>query len=279
MRGKAKKPTMNRRKRRITPACAGKSFSTSSGCASGRDHPRVCGEKVVYSRYDQESTGSPPRVRGKAGRKSSRGRMDGITPACAGKRQVKPCSPRTQRDHPRVCGEKAPRQRLHLAMLGSPPRVRGKVHRAEVRPSFLGITPACAGKSQGIENGQVPPQDHPRVCGEKSGNRKRASPAAGSPPRVRGKDRPESHRPQTAGITPACAGKSRLLFPVHRFPWDHPRVCGEKKNGPKSWDMKKGSPPRVRGKAVSFIVVSSKGRITPACAGKRNSAVKVSSCH
>ena len=70
-------------------------------------------------------------------------------------------------------------------------------------------------------------------------------------------------------ITPACAGKSSSN-PVHqRFREDHPRVCGEKKNG-KIYDGKAlGSPPRVRGKAARLPLVLSGARITPACAGKR----------
>ena len=31
------------------------------------------------------------------------------------------------------------------------------------------------------------------------------------------------------GITPACAGKSKILCNVIYLVWDHPRVCGEKR--------------------------------------------------
>ena len=71
---------------------------------------------------------------------------------------------------------------------GSPPRVRGKDPLAAQADIQLGITPARAGKSTahggcGNQNG-----DHPRACGEKRIMYERGSRAAGSPPRVRGKD-------------------------------------------------------------------------------------------
>ena len=34
--------------RRITPACAGKSPEESGGRPGQRDHPRMCGEKLLY---------------------------------------------------------------------------------------------------------------------------------------------------------------------------------------------------------------------------------------
>ena len=51
--------------------------------------------------------------------------------------------------------------------------------------------------------------------------------------------------------------------------WDHPRVCGEKYFTIRDKVAKKGSPPRVRGKARSTLCVCQYRGITPACAGKR----------
>ena len=70
------------------------------------------------------------------------------------------------------------------------------------------------------------------------------------------------------GITPACAGKSRLQGSNLQLPGDHPRVCGEKRPlKPPHWAAL-GSPPRVRGKAESYDLTELEKRITPACAGK-----------
>ena len=111
-------------------------------------------------------------------------------------------------------------------------------------------------------------KDHPRVCGE---NLQRASPpstSGGSPPRVRGK--PLESEPHTlgVGITPACAGKTRLCPAAPTRSEDHPRVCGENEHDVASTIWNEGSPPRVRGKRRTGSRKQRKVRITPACAGK-----------
>ena len=51
-------------------------------------------------------------------------------------------------------------------------------------------------------------------------------------------------------ITPARAGKSMAPPPAESARWDHPRACGEEKY----WEFLgvggRGSPPRVRGRAL-----------------------------
>ena len=90
----------------ITPACAGKSPAMQGSISVGKDHPRVCGEKVRRETGCAWAVGSPPRVRGKEPGITAALVQAGITPACAGKRwpQLMPKSPAG--DHPRVCGEK-----------------------------------------------------------------------------------------------------------------------------------------------------------------------------
>lgn len=50
----------------ITPACAGKRPRNRNCGFSLEDHPRMCGEKPLYLRFDNGLEGSPPHVRGKA---------------------------------------------------------------------------------------------------------------------------------------------------------------------------------------------------------------------
>ena len=74
-------------------------------------------------------------------------KINGITPACAGK-SASPLLPvRLRWDHPRVCGEKVTSSLSENSVMGSPPRVRGKVTEAVGNVLAIGITPACAGKS------------------------------------------------------------------------------------------------------------------------------------
>ena len=113
---------------RITPAYAGKSIHATLDAPPEQDHPRLCGEKVLFHIVRIKRKGSPPPMRGKGRvccRRSSAGR---ITPAYAGKRQLSAFPLKFVWDHPRLCGEKA-------AGL-------------TVSPARTGITPAYAGKSE-----------------------------------------------------------------------------------------------------------------------------------
>ena len=153
--------------RGITPACAGKSWRPVLGLKCSRDHPRVCGEKGwVYYRTPAE-LGSPPRVRGKECGKARRAGAEGITPACAGKSRRWPLRSAPAWDHPRVCGEKRISCFCASRMVGSPPRVRGKVRGLFDVGVKVRITPACAGKRQVVHDELPWLEDHPRVCGEK----------------------------------------------------------------------------------------------------------------
>ena len=91
---------------RITPACAGKSNGAGASVHINWDHPRVCGEKTLLFARSQTMTGSPPRVRGKVRAPLAEKSVQGITPACAGKRRFGFAPAGTFEDHPRVCGEK-----------------------------------------------------------------------------------------------------------------------------------------------------------------------------
>ena len=137
------------------------------------------------------------------------------------------------------------------------------------QPLRFWITPACAGKSVPALSSGLRRWDHPRVCGEKYSYVAGYVTKKGSPPRVRGKVLFCYQPCIRLGITPACAGKSlsfRITFQVHR---DHPRVCGEKINCWIAKACRKGSPPRMRGKAVAHRDDAGDDGITPACAGKR----------
>ena len=155
--------------------------------------------------------GSPPRMQGKGMGRREQKQQHGITPAYAGKRsQLVDCCLCTW-DHPRVCGEKQNSFQFSHTILGSPPRMRGKVASFAPRCTSLRITPAYAGKRGplGIIAGHL--RDHPRVCGEKSRRSTTSKRSKGSPPRMRGKASPYVAIWFSSGITPAYAGKSPAL--------------------------------------------------------------------
>ena len=168
-----------------------------------------------------------------------------------------------------MCGEQIGVIRLLINIQGSPPRVRGTEPPSASIEYRVRITPACAGNSFmfAMVTGAV--KDHPRVCGEQKEPSISDALLVGSPPRVRGTVDELISRYRGEGITPACAGnrfRSRCLHPHF---WDHPRVCGEQLPGGHGRMRGIGSPPRVRGTAVSASVRARRLGITPACAGNR----------
>ena len=70
------------------------------------------------------------------------------------------------------------------------------------------------------------------------------------------------------GITPAYAGKSTPDLRLICRNQDHPRVCGEKRFHFAQGRSVPGSPPRMRGKAISRAKIHTQEGITPAYAGK-----------
>ena len=131
------------------------------------------------------------------------------------------------------------------------------------------ITPAYAGKRMQPAAPWTHRPDHPRICGEKPSTTWRSRPFWGSPPHMRGKVGKLDGSNATVRITPAYAGKS-VVWPCRPLvAWDHPRICGEKRQPACIQSCVSGSPPHMRGKVYMSSFQASRMRITPAYAGKR----------
>ena len=212
--------------------------------------------------------GSPPRMRGKQLVFDTPSRAMGITPAHAGKTGLRGGSACTRWDHPRACGENTSTFIQLLSMMGSPPRMRGKLVFCRSVPICPGITPAHAGKTQFHCRKERLFRDHPRACGENRSVCPQSNLYSGSPPRMRGKRSGCSGGVSQWGITPAHAGKTLSSGLPRWSQRDHPRACGEKGFQSSPTPKKPGSPPRVRGKPAQDFPRAVSARITPACAGK-----------
>ena len=172
----------------------------------------MCGENIQKNVNEAVEEGSPPRVRGKLKGKIFFLAMCGITPACAGKTGRSHGQVGAGQDHPRVCGENTHGVSPASRHRGSPPRVRGKLDDALAICPRHRITPACAGKTASSPARKRAGQDHPRVCGENKGVKAWQDREKGSPPRVRGKPPRNRHSARHCGITPACAGKTKIII-------------------------------------------------------------------
>ena len=132
---------------RITPAYAGKSCAMCSPQIVQKDHPRLCGEKLLLSFFLTSLLGSPPPMRGKAIFEPSILFITRITPAYAGKSPFHFQKGIYHKDHPRLCGEKHQLRENSHQNQGSPPPMRGKGSKRNIIFPVVRITPAYAGKS------------------------------------------------------------------------------------------------------------------------------------
>ena len=172
----------------ITPASAGKTLRLFSAVL-------IC-------------LGSPPRVREKQVRKIGIDVHDRITPASAGKTTSLKYFSTLVRDHPRECGKNLILYHLMFLILGSPPRVREKLHLPYKKVYDQRITPASAGKTFLLGCHIALDRDHPRECGKNCLARSLPLPTLGSPPRVREKRTNFNAESGKYRITPASAGKT-----------------------------------------------------------------------
>ena len=131
----------------LIPACAGKTFSCSSGAWRSSAHPRVCGENKQREYLRDMERGSSPRVRGKPEYLDLPNRPRRLIPACAGKTPSPSAYSPLSAAHPRVCGENPWKSGKAGRLLGSSPRVRGKPTGNNPACICSGLIPACAGKT------------------------------------------------------------------------------------------------------------------------------------
>ena len=139
------------------PRMRGKAGCSTGASAAYRITPAYAGKRRSLCCCFCAVVGSPPRMRGKGSVGKQTRAKQGITPAYAGKsfprRRRKP----RKQDHPRVCGEKGLNLVHWCCLLGSPPRMRGKVRVAPHTCLQVGITPAYAGKRLKRSRSTVPP--------------------------------------------------------------------------------------------------------------------------
>ena len=187
----------------------------------------MCGENAHRSVCAFGYFGSSPRVRGKPAWATRAGVHSGLIPACAGKTRYGMDSQPLKRAHPRVCGENSFGLLAVAGVVGSSPRVRGKLPPMLRRLLARGLIPACAGKTWNHSQIRCMTRAHPRVCGENIETFGGAATLSGSSPRVRGKLNYGNVRTFVAGLIPACAGKTLGKLAISPRNGAHPRVCGE----------------------------------------------------
>ena len=145
----------------------------------------MCGKNLSDRERKIIEEGSPPRVREERLNIQKFDNERRITPACAGRTKMETVQTISNEDHPRVCGKNLmPTQGMNV-IIGSPPRVREELAFDCKVLKSNGITPACAGRTNGYDTKKQLTRDHPRVCGKNDSKSSLQSSKKGSPPRVR----------------------------------------------------------------------------------------------
>ena len=252
------------------------------------EHPRVCGENVLYSGQAVGSAGTSPRMRRKPFEPKAAHSTSRNIPAYVGK----PVAPRGQAhrrrnipayagktlhnrsicrgcsEHPRVCGENHHSPVPSVLPPGTSPRMRGKQASGNASRGAERNIPAYAGKHRsfhrpGIRNRNIPAyagktsdlgaptrcgSEHPRVCGENLRDDEDAFAVLGTSPRMRGKRIFRSAVIPLPGNIPACAGKTAMAMLKIVQHTEHPRVRGENVRSSLANGLAAGTSPRARGK-------------------------------
>ena len=127
-RGKHRQSPRASDRRRLIPARAGKTTSTSSPERSSPAHPRAGGENIVDKPNVLANLGSSPRGRGKPRFVSQTIGGTRLIPARAGKTALSPPMGWNSTAHPRAGGENDWLRVWFAGTPGSSPRGRGKQH-------------------------------------------------------------------------------------------------------------------------------------------------------
>ncbi len=268
IRGKYRLPPLMEAGLGIIPANTGKIAQDWRWFPLGWDHPREYGENLCCNATMPSASGSSPRIRGKYLEYALGYTPEGIIPANTGKIRTTRSQHGGRGDHPREYGENLTKKPQALQTIGSSPRIRGKLDRAKTCFDQGGIIPANTGKIYSPCRGVQAKGDHPREYGENHVRVVDAGILGGSSPRIRGKYDFRDTAYAIEGIIPANTGKITMRLRVPCVRRDHPREYGENGGGKKQVFTRGGSSPRIRGKFISYSLLTTLSGIIPANTGK-----------
>ena len=208
-RGKRRGGQAGRRRRRLIPAHAGKTYASSLARALSAAHPHSRGENRDGVLKSMSIGGSSPLTRGKPDRLHEADDYGRLISAHAGKTCSWPGQSPRKTAHPRSRGENpVVSLDLHHAA-GSSPLTRGKPRSSPSSSSPRRLIPAHAGKTYPRMTVVSGVSAHPRSRGENTCARRRQTRICGSSPLTRGKRDHAGRGPVLVRLIPAHAGKTR----------------------------------------------------------------------
>ena len=266
-RGTRRQGGHRRRRRRVSPACAGNTSRTHRGIGPPTGQPRVRGEHVTTMPAPRSCAGSAPRARGTPEESHKPLCACRVSPACAGNTSAPGTAAAWESGQPRVRGEHPGDGFRCRIPGGSAPRARGTHQPREQFRHCQRVSPACAGNTLCSSLADHFQPGQPRVRGEHF-QRQAGNPLNhGSAPRARGtRERRRSCR-RRCRVSPACAGNTKSGVHPGRSPPGQPRVRGEHSDRDGRSLGYAGSAPRARGTLEPRRRQAAQDRVSPACAG------------
>ncbi len=253
--------------RRIIPALAGNTPTTTSKTSPASDHPRSRGEYPELYKNTIKGMGSSPLSRGICREECHRRRGRRIIPALAGNTAVWFVHLLRWGDHPRSRGEYVAFTHSDAYTFGSSPLSRGIPGQHGIPGRVVRIIPALAGNTSATSGPHTAQPDHPRSRGEYCLTGKFPPLILGSSPLSRGILGLEPAHEFERGIIPALAGNTVSTRIVAASRWDHPRSRGEYGDAARSMMGAMGSSPLSRGIPQKVAIPDGGVRIIPALAG------------
>ncbi len=191
-------------------------------------HPHACGDDAAGQRPLCRYRGSPPRLWGRCIQPQPAGTDGRFTPTPVG--TMRPAARRTRAApvHPHACGDDANSPAAASALVGSPPRLWGRLR--------LRLT-----------GGRYCPV-HPHACGDDDRASIIVPSTRGSPPRLWGRCVLEAILFRFNRFTPTPVGTMRTGSDFVSFQSVHPHACGDDSTVVIRFALTCGSPPRLWGR-------------------------------
>ena len=266
-RGLRTAPAPDRRPGGIIPARAGFTTPAISPWPCTTDHPRSRGVYSTWTDRPATGCGSSPLARGLPLDAAPGLPHSGIIPARAGFTTISPHGRDARPDHPRSRGVYDPGDRPDPVRPGSSPLARGLQELLVARAVLPRISPARAGFTGPLHQGDLPAADHPRSRGVYAPNRRGGVTAVGSSPLARGLRGPRTQCAPNQRIIPARAGFTSSHEAEEDPGQDHPRSRGVYARTVARPARSSGSSPLARGLHVGDADGHPGRRIIPARAG------------
>ena len=193
------------------PLARGRLHHLNLRCTSDRNTPACAGKTGTGNPSVGITIETPPLARGRRARLKALMLPAGNTPACAGKTADRVRNVGSSWKHPRLRGEDIAEAASDSCARETPPLARGRQRRYVRARHVQGNTPACAGKTEGIDNVAGALRKHPRLRGEDCTGIPDERKDEETPPLARGRHARRNAKLQRGGNTPACAGKTLTI--------------------------------------------------------------------